>query len=128
MHLIRNTYGRSARIICFLFAVHLFNFSIDPKDRQANFIPEDLTINEIESIAEFFAEVLFGFDNAFEENDEADSENGGSVDFTKIFLVNHANGHLVNNCFRTNQVKYFIRNSDAFAALAKSIIAPPPKA
>jgi hypothetical protein len=128
MRLIRNTYGRTARIICFLFAVHLFNFSIDPRDRQANFIPEDLSINEIESITEFLAEVLFCIDNAFAERDEPDTEDGGSLDFSKVFLVTHEYAHMIPAFFTTLRIKYFIWNSGAFALRAKVINAPPPRA
>ncbi|HEY5749785.1 MAG TPA: hypothetical protein VIU12_27145 [Chryseolinea sp.] len=93
MHLAPSKYGRFTRIVCFLFAVHLFNFSIDPRDRQANYMPEDLSINDIESLTEFFAEVLFSMGNAFEERDEPDAEDGSSLDFSKVFLVGYADTH-----------------------------------
>jgi hypothetical protein len=127
MHLIRNTYGHTSRIICFLFAVHLFNFSIDPRDPQANFVPEDLSVNDIESFTEFLAEVLFGIDNAFAERDEPDTDDGGALDFTKVFFVNHA-AQLVPAFFATVRIKYLILDSVDFAPLAKVINAPPPRA
>jgi hypothetical protein len=128
MHLLRNTYGRFSRIICFLFAVHLFNFSIDPKDVQDDFVPEDLTINDIESITEFIAETVFGWENAFEEHDEPDPDDGGSLDFCKIFFVNQGEAVAVSSTSETVRVKYFIWDPLAFAALPRSILAPPPKA
>jgi hypothetical protein len=108
--------------------MHLFNFSIDPKDPQANFIPEDLSVNDIESFAEFLAEVLFSIDNAFSERDEPDAENGGTLDFSKVFFESHANAHMIPVFFETVRVKYFVWDTNDFATLAKVINAPPPKA
>jgi hypothetical protein len=128
MRRIRNNYGNATRIICFLFAVHLFNFSIDPKDQHEDFVPEDLSVNDIESFTEFIAETIFGLDNAFAERDEADSADGGSVDFTKIFFVSQAEAHAMTGSFSTIQVKYFIWDTTASTLVSMPILAPPPKA
>jgi hypothetical protein len=69
--------GYITRILYFSLALHFFNLSIDSKDKHHESIPEDLSFNDIESLAEFFAEVIFHQHNAFEEHDERDHEIGG---------------------------------------------------
>lgn len=56
-----------------LFTLHLFNISVDAPDSQPVHIAEDLSINDPESIAEFVLEHIFGFEDAFPETDDDDS-------------------------------------------------------
>ena len=72
-----------SRIICIAFALHIFNMSIDPPDAKPHNIPEDLSINEIESILEFALENVMGIKNAIPEHDEPD-EDKSTVDSQKI--------------------------------------------
>ena len=71
----------SASFFSFFLALHLLNFSIDSKDAHPDYIVEDLTYNDIESILEFTFEILLGFDNAFFEYDEEDEEDGSRMGF-----------------------------------------------
>jgi hypothetical protein len=87
-----------------------------------------LSINDIESFTEFIAETIFGLDNAFEERDEPDPADGGSVDFTKIFFVSQSEAHAITSSFSTIQVKYFIWDTTASTPVSMPILAPPPKA
>ncbi|MCU0358576.1 MAG: hypothetical protein MUE95_13445, partial [Cyclobacteriaceae bacterium] len=50
----------------------MLNLSIDPPDLHSHTIPEDLSINDIESVIELVIEDILGFDSFFAENDEAD--------------------------------------------------------
>jgi hypothetical protein len=109
-------------------AVHLLNFSIDPPDRQPDFIPEDLTINEIESIAEFLTEIVFGYKNAFAEHDESDDNNGVAADFFKVFYTNQGIEFLISNNFSTIKIAHFIQDDKNFSVLACEIASPPPEA
>lgn len=54
--------------------LHFLNISIDPTDQTPYYLPEDLSINEIESITELITEDLLGLDDFFGESDEEDSD------------------------------------------------------
>jgi len=56
-----------------LMAFHLFNCTIDAPDLTPPGLPEDLSYNEMETVTEFIAEIIFGLDDFFPENDEDDS-------------------------------------------------------
>lgn len=75
-----------SRPFCLVMAVYLFNFSIDSRDAQPDFVAEDLAFNDIESFYEFALEALAGIDNAVEEHEEHDQEEGGALDFKKCYL------------------------------------------
>lgn len=85
MKLISHSYAHVNRMFCLILALHFSNLSIDPKDRQPDFVAEDLSINDIESIAEFMAEVVFGLDDVFREYDEHDGHFAGGIDFFQLF-------------------------------------------
>jgi hypothetical protein len=61
-----------SRIACFILAAHLFNLSIDPRDPGPAFAPDNLAHNDIETFAEFMAEVVLGMTGAFAEHEESD--------------------------------------------------------
>lgn len=67
-------------------AIHILNFSIDSPDASPDSSPEDLRINDIESISELVIERILGFDNFVAEHDEQDSEQGLSFELDKIIL------------------------------------------
>jgi hypothetical protein len=75
-----------------LMAFHVFNFSVDIPDPQPNKYPEDLSINDMESIAEIFLEKILEIENAVPEHEENDDDNGKfnniiSIDcFDKLYL------------------------------------------
>lgn len=128
MGTIRSKYGRLTHIACFVFALHILNMSIDPKDPKPDSIPEDLTINDIESIAEFFAEVVFGIKNAFAEHDEHDNDEGRTVDICKVFFVTQQAAHSVNAEFIPFRAPFFIYSDKAATQPVRDIAPPPPKA
>jgi hypothetical protein len=67
-------------------ALHILNFSIDSPDAQPDEVPENLALNDIESVAELVLEQLMGFDNVIAEHDEHDTEDGGSLSVAKILF------------------------------------------
>jgi hypothetical protein len=75
------------RVIAWLMALYLFNFSIDTRDAHPDHIAEDLSLNDIESIFEFSLECILGIHNAVAEHDERDQDHAGSFDFSKIFYT-----------------------------------------
>ena len=54
--------------------LYLLNLSVDSVDPEAMYIPEDLSYNDQESIVEIIIEKLLGYENAFIEYDDKDSD------------------------------------------------------
>tara|TARA_B100001146_G_scaffold224706_1_gene243682 strand:+ start:2620 stop:3006 length:387 start_codon:yes stop_codon:yes gene_type:complete len=72
---------RNNGLVKFLWAImglYLLNISIDAADPHPNHIPENLSINDQESIVEIVVEQLLGFENAFEEYDDNDRDDHNS--------------------------------------------------
>ena len=67
-------------------ALHILNCSIDSPDAQPDYIPENLNYNDIESVTELVIEQIMGFDNVIPEQDEHDTEDGGSISIAKILF------------------------------------------
>lgn len=128
MQAIRTKYGRITRAICLVFALHILNMSIDPKDPEPDSVPEDLTVNDIESITEFVAEVLLGIRNAFPEHDERDADGPGTIDFCKIFFIRSQAGYPVSVPFITLRTQFFDCPEKHYSPVAPDVVAPPPKA
>ncbi|MBI2269928.1 MAG: hypothetical protein HYU69_06155 [Bacteroidetes bacterium] len=57
-------------------ALHIFNLSIDAPDAAPDSIPEDLSVNDIESITELILEDVLLIVNAIPESDDQDNDNG----------------------------------------------------
>jgi hypothetical protein len=126
MKLISSTYVRSYRIFCLLFALHFLNLSIDSKDRHPDFIPEDLSFNDIESVTEFIAEVVFGWHDAFQEHDEDDTESQETTDFLK-FYVTRKSETIVAHAIVKGSDKFAQKNSADALGPYKDIHSPPPR-
>jgi len=89
------------RFFWLALALHILNISIDAPDRYAEDFPEDLTINDIESISELVLEDFLLIDNAIAEHDEQDNADGLSFEISKILLYAHAFP-----CFKTTEIHY----------------------
>lgn len=83
-------FSRLSRLFCLILALHFLNVSIDSPDPNPDTVPEDLSFNDIESVTELFAELVFGFTNAFQEHDEDDAEEGSSSGAIKFYFTNDA--------------------------------------
>lgn len=57
-----------------ILALHFLNVSIDTPDRNPEYISENLSINDQESIIELIVEKVIGIENAFAEYDDTDHE------------------------------------------------------
>ncbi len=53
---------------------YLLNISVDTADLNPNYLPEDLSINDQESIIELVIEQVLGFEDAIKEYDDNDLE------------------------------------------------------
>lgn len=69
--------------------LYLLNISVDPADPNPPHIPEDLTINDQESIIEIIVEQILGFEDAFKEYDDNDTQDHNKKTNIKIDLINH---------------------------------------
>jgi hypothetical protein len=126
MTLINSTYRRFYRLGCLLLALHFLNLSIDSRDSKPDNFPEDLSLNDIESITEFLTEIVFGWNGAFEEHDEKDSDEGGALDFYKFYCSNQS--LVIIHRTLSLSSKFYVGNVDAVAAPVKDIHSPPPRA
>ncbi|MCU0443599.1 MAG: hypothetical protein MUE85_01680 [Microscillaceae bacterium] len=74
------------RILCFVVIFQLLNFSIDAPDAQPDYLPENLAINDIESIVELVLEDFLGLEDAISEQDEPDEDNNSPLNKKTEFL------------------------------------------
>lgn len=65
---------RLLRLFWGFMALYLFNISVDVPDAASPQIPENLAINDIESVAEFVLEDVMCLDDAVPEHDDPDRE------------------------------------------------------
>lgn len=54
--------------------LYLLNLSVDTQDPTTRHLPEDLSINDQESMIELLLEQILGYENAVEEYDDSDTE------------------------------------------------------
>jgi hypothetical protein len=66
------------RFFWFGVALHLLNCGIDAPDARPDRLPEDLSFNDMECLAEVLLEQVLGIDNALAEYDEHDADGAGS--------------------------------------------------
>ena len=83
-------YSQLKRLGCVLLALHFLNCSIDPRDTNPESVPEDLRINDLETVTEFLTEEIFGFTNAFAEHDENDAGAESTVGAVKFYFSNYS--------------------------------------
>lgn len=69
-----------SRFFCGLVALTILNISVDAPDMQPQYVPEDLSYNEVESLVEFVLEDVLGMENAIPEQDDNDDVNPLKLD------------------------------------------------
>lgn len=67
-------------------AIYVLNLSVDSPDAQVNHLPEDLSINDMESVVEIILEGWLEIEDAIPEHDESDA-NDGTMPFKKSFDI-----------------------------------------
>jgi hypothetical protein len=87
------------RLFWLFMAVHVINCSIDAPDARPDYVPEDLTYNDMESIAEIIFEQVLNIKDAFAEHDENDTEDGSSFSVKKETIHSLTNEVEVNKFF-----------------------------
>ncbi len=107
---------------------YLLNISVDTVDPNPEYIPEDLSINDQESIVEIIVEQVLGYEDAFGEYDDHDTEDHNSSKTVKIELLAHqasTDGYTDQSLTkkRNRYPDYEARLTNGF----REIEAPPPK-
>lgn len=114
----------------FLMALHILNLSVDSPDPQPDSVPEDLSINDMESIVEIILEQMLDIEDAVPETDDDDTSQG---------LLSHTNFQLVYYqqqidllCKPDGQIANSTKSSFYYDAYSQQfhpeVVPPPPKA
>jgi hypothetical protein len=126
MRMVSNSFKVFCRVVALVLAIDFLNCSIDGRDRNPDFVAEDLRYNDIETFAEFLAEVVLDCENTFQEQDEKDDESGRSFDFYQYYFSK--SGSLVNKVqMYLIAVEFNIPASQFIPYVSRDVIAPPPK-
>lgn len=106
----------------------LLNISVDMEDPNPIYIPEDLSINDQESIIEIVVEQVLGFDDVFKEYDDNDTEDHNKKTNVKIDLFNNyiADSMMMQSFIKVKKQKFLNYNTFLLNGFQKLNI-PPPK-
>lgn len=107
----------------------MLNISVDAADPNPEHIPEDLSINDQESIIEIIVEKVLGYEDAFKEYDDRDTEDQNKKTNVKIDLINRYTTHCIVefSLIETKKQTFLDYNAFLTNGFQKSDI-PPPKA
>lgn len=110
-----------------LMGFYLLNISVDTVDPKPEYIPEDLSINDQESILEIIVEKVLGYENAIKEYDDHDSEDHNKKKETKTDLLIHfPKTYNLFNHLNKRKILYPNQENQLLNAF-KEIDSPPPK-
>ena len=123
----RRLHVNLTRLVCLLLALHFLNLSIDSRDPNPDAIPEDLSFNDIESVTEFFAEIVLNRVNAFAEHDERDINDGGAADFHKFYCASSTTEIEIHSLSPLCVPQFQIRNVGRIESMMGNVSVPPPK-
>lgn len=98
-------------------------------DAQPDYVPEDLTINDQETVVELVLEQVLDIDNAIAEHDENDEDNAQSFELSKDFKLYTPPANLlaIHPCIDLKPTRIF-HKEDSYHNYINEIIPPPPKA
>ena len=107
--------------------LYLLNISVDTADPDPEYIPEDLSFNDQESIVEIIIEQVLGYEDAIKEYDDHDTESHHKNNHLKIDLLADI---VTTHHFLLPLMKNRSCHPDYEAALAsgfREIDSPPPR-
>ncbi len=118
----------SLRILWFVMALIILNCSVDTPDPQPQDVAEDLSYNDMESIAEIILEKVFNINDAIPEQD--DDDDGGATDLKKDvdFYYHHHSLQLTISNIPCTSIKYSIYREDNYEQFRPQLPPRPPKA
>ncbi len=116
------------KILWGIMGLYLLNISVDTADPYPEHIPEDLSINDQESIVEIIVEQVLGYEDAFKEYDDPDKEDHNTKTNVKFDFTNHCIAKVVLNYNTIITAQQNFPDYDTFLrkGLHKQDI-PPPK-
>lgn len=108
--------------------LYLLNISADTADRHPTHIPEDLSINDQESIIEVVVEKILGYEDAFQEYDDPDTEENNKKTTAGIDIIvqHNADCGIEHSLIEAGKVYYPDYNAYLSNGFQKLDI-PPPK-
>ncbi|MEP2669319.1 MAG: hypothetical protein ABJH04_10015 [Cyclobacteriaceae bacterium] len=109
-----------------LMGLYLLNISVDTVDLYPEHIPEDLSINDQESIVEIIVEQVLGYENAIQEYDDHDTD-GHSKKNVKIDVLVQPTLANEGSYKRTERKQLFLGYEAHLTNGHKEIKSPPPK-
>lgn len=114
------------RAVVLLLSVEILNLSIDPPDLLPNH-PEDLSVNDIESITELVLENVFGVQNAMKELEDQDTPDGSPFTL-KVDLYSSLSAKLhPKPYFFILRKSYNELQNNRLNSVFSEIASPPPK-
>ena len=116
-----------SKIITALFALHILNISVDAPDRYPDWVKEDLSINDMESISEIICEKILHINNAFPEFDDHDNNDRGAVLMNHLDLIFHSPVVIAILPYTYTNFLYAKHIEDLFAQYIQNIVSPPPE-
>lgn len=116
------------KILWGLMGLFMLNISVDIADSKPEYIPEDLSINDQESIVEIFVEKVLGYEDAFKEYDDNDTEDHTKKTNLKIDLTtNHIKEEPLNHQITVKTSKRFPEYNAFLINGFQKLDIPPPK-
>lgn len=108
--------------------LYLLNISVDTADPNHEHIPEDLTINDQESIIEIIVEHILGYEDAIKEYDDNDTEDHNKKTNIKIDIIPHQIFHsnITQSFIETKKQKFPDYNTFLINGF-QQLDTPPPK-
>jgi hypothetical protein len=121
---------KAVRFLWLVMALHIFNVSVDSMDLLPAYLPEDLNINDCESIVELVLEDVLGIKGAIAEHDEPESEESENIALKKLFALPQAKVRLalVPALPTCHSAPIFAEYTNPFvASVYTELVSPPPK-
>jgi hypothetical protein len=111
-----------------IIGLFLLNISVDTEDPNSEHIPEDLSINDQESIVEIVLEQILGYEDAFKEYDDHDTENHNKNSNIKINLFNSlTTDYIIKQLFIETKKQKFLDYNTLLTNGFQKLDTPPPK-
>lgn len=111
------------KFIAIFLALNFLNNCVDSVDPITHRMVEDLSYNDIESVTELIAEVIFSFDNACIELEDNDSEDNGMKEKIEYAKFKNDNPKYL---FVPNIVIYIETCFDEYSHQYHPEVTPPP--
>jgi hypothetical protein len=113
------------RLFSIFMMLHILNLSVDAADILPDAVPEDLSLNEIESIVEFVLEDVFHIQNALPECDEQDE--AAELVKTSVVYISSPYPVSIARLFHGGTLFTFAPCSSDALQPTLDILSPPPK-